>query len=333
MESKPRLSRRLFVPRDNLGIVRIANRHDLELTLPQFLECHELAKKSFVVVVIQIGTHRRWVVQRVAAPNSSDLGNVYRPSLPVAFFSEKLHVFIGRVDPVNVGEREQSESLSETQVLQGPGDRSGRPGRFKCLLKVPGEPAIWCARAIQAVFEVSDKRAPRRGFGFPCQAVELDLALANVPHRKWCLRTNLRACWKLVNLEEKLKDVNGGGSVVRRVASSLDLRKKQCEEKWIRCVDAAPERTLLAIHASSQQFHPPHQLSHRFDFLFFCTSTQFRVQAHTRKAVSSVIRATKPPIPSCNRTRPAEARPTPPSWPTMVDWLFTDKSMGFIPVN
>lgn len=120
---------------------------------------------------------------------------------------------------------------------------------------------------------------------------------------------------------------------MRRVASSLDLRKKQCEEKWIRCVDAAPERTLLAIHASSQQFHPPRQLSHRFDFLFFCTSTQFRVQAHTRKAVSSVIRVTKPPIRSCNRTRPAEARPTPPSWPTMVDWLFTDTSMGFVHVN
>lgn len=133
VESKPRLPRRLFVARDNFGPVRIANQHDLELTLPQFLECHERAKKRFVVVVIQIGTHRRWVVQRVAAPNSSDLGNVYRPSLPVAFFP-KLHVLIGRVDPVNVGEREQSEPLSETQVLQGPGDRSGRPGRFNGLL-------------------------------------------------------------------------------------------------------------------------------------------------------------------------------------------------------
>lgn len=132
VESEPRLSRRLFVPRNNIGIVRIANRHDLELTLPQFLECHEPAKKCFVVV--QIGTHRRWVVQRVAAPNSSDLGNVYRPSLPVAFFAEKLNVFVGRVEPVNVGECEQSESLSEIQVLQGPGDRSGCPRRFKCLL-------------------------------------------------------------------------------------------------------------------------------------------------------------------------------------------------------
>lgn len=118
MESKHRLSRRLFVPKHNVGPVRIANSHDLELALPQFLECHERAKKSFVVVVL-VGTHRRSAVQGVSAQSSSDLGNVHRPSLPVAFVPEKFHVFIGRVDEVNSRECEQPEPLSES--LDPPG--------------------------------------------------------------------------------------------------------------------------------------------------------------------------------------------------------------------